>query len=191
MKFRLLLIIAVLMVSACQTAPKYSREDLQRIADEYGDNTVVGNGLTVREVLDMDMQRRIQAEEMFEILSSEETFEVTPSISPLRYPTVSMIYTGQPPGEILDSNEELRVFREDRKIIDDLIIYDSDMALMTMVLEKKNEDESYEYHELESSVPYGLCLDFIAENLGEESDTLDGFILVKIVCSQDDLGIEY
>jgi hypothetical protein len=78
-----------------------------------------------------------------------------------------------------------------RRIEDDTVIYSNDLTAMTITLERLEKGTPYEYRELSSTVPYGYCLDFIIENLGKPSKTLKGFVLLKIVCSQDDLGMQF
>ena len=82
-------------------------------------------------------------------------------------------------------------YLEMRRIEDDTIVYSNDLASMTITLERLEEGTPYDYRELSSTVPYGYCLDFIVENLGKPSEDPEGYVLLKIVCSQDDLGMQF
>jgi len=57
------------------------------------------------------------------------------------------------------------------------IVYDTDIGtmVMTMVRGGKHQDDTRQ-------IPYGMCLDFINENLGKTSG---GWRLVAIKCTQD------
>jgi len=192
MSIRFLILIGVMVLTGCQSAKVYTRADLEAYGEAYGVDAPVGaDGLTVNEALELDEQRHRQAVEMFYLLDAEEAYIETPSISPLRYPTVSVKYTGTPPTDVFEGSKLIQEYRELRRMEGDTIVYSADLASMTITLEKLMKGEPYEYRELSSTVPYGYCLDFIEENLGKESDTLDDFILIKIECNQDDLGIQF
>jgi len=160
-------------------------EDLR----EYDPDAELADGLTVSEAIDMDRQRHRQAIEMFAILQATETFVVTPSVSPLKHPTVIVKYVGIPAEGIFDDVEIIQKYR--KSLIDgDTVIYYSDLSAMTLALERMVNGEPYEYREISSTVPYGYCLDFIEENLGKPTEDPKGFIIRKIECNQDDLGLE-
>lgn len=182
--FLRLLIISVFLIG-CQTSHP-SREELQT----YHPETHYGSGLTVGEALALDQQRHRQAVEMFNILEQEGRMTVTPSISPLRYPTVTANYSGIDPKGMFDEIKIISDYRK-RRLEGDTIVYSTDLASMTLVLEKLVKDEPYEYREVSSTVPYGYCLDFIEENLGKTSEEPKGFTIRKVTCSQDDLGIQF
>lgn len=192
MTIRFLILIGIMVLTGCQSAKTYTRADLEAYGEAYGVEAPVGaDGLTVDEALELDEQRHQQAMEMFNLLDAEEAYIETPSISPLRYPTVSVKYTGTPPTDVFADSKLIQEYRELRRIEGDTIVYSADLASMTITLEKLMEGEPFEYRELSSTVPYGYCLDFIEENLGKESDTLEDFVLIKIECNQDDLGIQF
>jgi len=182
--------IAGLILQGCATKA-ISRAELEAYADAHGMEAPFGDGITVGEALDLDMQRHIQAIEMYEILTSEKAYVVEQSISPLRYPTVSVRYTGEPTKNIFDDSPLIMEYLARRRIEDDTVVYSNDLAAMTITLERLEDGAPYEYRELSATVPYGYCLDFIIENLGKPSRTQKGFVLLKIVCSQDDLGLQF
>lgn len=186
-----LVMVCLFIIQGCATSKSPTRAELEAYAEAHGVDAPVGDGVTVGEALDLDMQRHIQAIEMHEMLTSEEAYVVQQSMSPLRYPTVSVRYTGVPPDGIFDNSPMIMEYLEMRRIEGDTVVYVNDLAAMTITLERLEEGTPYEYRELSSTVPYGYCLDFIMENLGKPSDELDGFVLLKIVCSQDDLGMEF
>lgn len=185
-----ILMVGVLILQGCATKA-ISRAELEAYAEAHGMEAPIGDGITVGEALDLDMQRHIQAIEMHEMLSSEKSYVVQQSMSPLRYPTVSVIYTGQPTKHIFDDSPLIMEYLAMRRIEDDTVIYSNDLTAMTITLERLEEGAPYEYRELSSTVPYGYCLDFIIENLGKPSKSPRGFVLLKIVCSQDDLGMQF
>ena len=185
-----LLMLGVLILQGCATKA-ISRAELEAYAEAHGMEAPMGDGITVGEALDLDMQRHIQAIEMHEMLNSEKSYVVEQSMSPLRYPTVSVIYTGEPTKHIFDDSPLIMEYLAMRRIEDDTIVYSNDLAAMTITLERLEEGAPYEYRELSSTVPYGYCLDFIIENLGKPSNNPKGFVLLKIVCSQDDLGMQF
>jgi hypothetical protein len=187
-----LVMVGVLILQGCASTPKaISRAELEAYAAEHGMDAPVGDGVTVGEALDLDMQRHIQAIEMFEIMNATEAYVVEQSMSPLKYPTVSVKYTGEPTKDIFNDSPLIMEYLEMRRVENDTIFYSNDLAAMTITLERLEEGMPYEYRELSSTVPYGYCLDFIVENLGKPSEDPEGFVLLKIVCSQDDLGIQY
>lgn len=192
MNIRFLILVLAVVMTGCQSAKTYTRADLEAYGAVHGVDAPVGaDGLTVAEALDLDEQRRRQAVEMYYLLQAEEAYDETPSISPLRYPTVTVKYTGTPPEDIFADSERVQEYRKLRRLEGDTVVYSADLASMIITLEKLNNGEPYEYRELSSTVPYGYCLDFIEENLGKESDTLKDFVLIKIECNQDDLGIQF
>lgn len=180
-------------MQGCASSPKvYTREELEEYAIGHGVDAPLGeDGVTVGEALELDMQREIQAFEMYQQLAGEAAYTETPSLSALKYPTVSVKYTGEPPVGIFDDSPLIMKYLAMRRIEGDTVVYSNDLAAMTITLERFVDGEPYEYRELSSTVPYGYCLDFIIENLGKESEEPEGYILRKIVCSQDDLGIEF
>lgn len=189
---KLLTILLIAVVSVGCASKSYTRAELEEMA--IGDNVdapLGPNGITVGEALELDQQRHDQAVEMFQQLAHEEAYSLSPSISPLRYPTVTVKYDGTPPKGIFDNEPMIQQYRELRRVEEDTVIYTADLASMTLTLERFVDGEPYEYRELSSTVPYGYCLDFIEENLGEESKAPKGYILRKIRCSQDDLGIQF
>ena len=190
MNIRICILLAILVMQGCATKA-ISRAELEAYAEAHGMDAPIGDGVTVGEALDLDMQRHIQAIEMHEILNSEKAYVVEQSMSPLRYPTVSVKYTGEPPKDIFNNSPLIMEYLAMRRIDDDTIVYSNDLAAMTITLERLEEGAPYEYRELSSTVPYGYCLDFIIENLGKPSKKPKGFVLLKIVCSQDDLGIQF
>ena len=186
----LTLLLIVIVSSGCAT--NLTRAELEEIAIGQGVDAPYGpDGLTVGDALELDIQRHLQAEEMYMTLQAEEAYVITPSISPLRYPTVSVKYDNKPPKGIFDNEPLIQQYRALRRIEDDTVIYSADLASMTLTLERFVKGEPYEYREISSTVPYGYCLDFIEENLGKKSKVPRGYILRKIVCSQDDLGIQF
>ena len=192
MKHLFLILVAILVMQGCASQPKaISRDELIAYANAHGMEAPMGDGITVGEALDLDMQRHIQAIEMHEILTAEEAYVVEQSMSPLRYPTVSVKYTGQAPEGIFDNSPMIMEYLEMRRIEDDTIVYSNDLASMTITLERLEEGTPYDYRELSSTVPYGYCLDFIVENLGKPSEDPEGYVLLKIVCSQDDLVMQF
>lgn len=187
-----LVAVALLVIQGCASTPKtVTRADLIAYANTHGMEAPIGDGITVGEALDLDMQRSIQAIEMYEMLSAEEPYMVEQAMSPLKYPTVSVRYTGEAPAGIFDNSPLIMEYLAFRRIEGDTIYYSNDLAAMTITLERLEDGAPYEYRELSSTVPYGYCLDFIVENLGKPSDDPEGFVLLKIVCSQDALGIQY
>jgi len=182
--------LAVLILQGCATKA-ISRAELEAYADAHGRDAPVGDGVTVGEALDLDMQRHMQAIEMHEILTAEKAYVVRQSISPLKYPTVAVRYTGVPPDGIFNNSPLIMEYLEMRRIEGDTVVYANDLAAMTITLERLEEGAPYDYRELSSTVPYGYCLDFIIANLGKPSEEPEGYVLLKIVCSQDDLGMQF
>ena len=179
-----ILILLSVLLMGCQTSG-LTRDDLH----EYSPDAEIADGLTVGEAVEMDQQRHRQAIEVFAILRATETFMVTPSVSPLKHPTVVVKYVGKPVKGIFDDVESIQKYR--KSMIDgNTVIYYSDLSAMTLALERMVNGEPYEYREISSTVPYGYCLDFIEENLGKETKEPEGFIIRKIECNQDDLGLE-
>ena len=106
----------------------------------------------------------------------------------LKRPTVAVKYTGRPPkGLFLDFDEQIAAY-QDSYVVNKTVVYNTDLAKMTMILERQKDGEPYDYREVTTTVPYGLCLDFITENLGKESK---GYIMRKVECTQDGLGTDY
>ena len=111
---------------------------------------------------------------------------------PTRRPTVTVKYAGKPPKGFLTMDEQLSIYGHSR-IEGDVVVYETDLAKMTMTLEKPrgyNGESGYAYREMHQIVPYGFCLDFINENLGKK-DSKSGFILRKVECNQNGLGDTY
>lgn len=191
MNTRVCIILAILFIQGC-SAKVWTRDELEAIALGQGVDTIIGSdGITVGEALDLDTQRHIQAVDMYYLLQAEESYSVVPSISLLRYPTVTVKYDGKPPKGIFDDEPLIQQYRALRRMEGDTVVYSADLASMTLTLERFVNGEPYEYREISSTVPYGYCLDFIEENLGQKTTVPRGYILRKIVCSQDDLGLQY
>lgn len=192
MKKLLTIIIIAALAVGCASPRTLTRAELEEVAIGEGVDAPIGvDGITVGEALDLDQQRHRQAILMFRQLAHESAYSVEPSLSPLRYPTVTVKYEGDPPEGIFDNEPMIQQYRALRRIEEDTVIYSADLTSMTLTLERLVDGEPYEYRELTSTVPYGYCLDFIEENLGEASKEPEGYILRKIVCSQDDLGIQF
>jgi len=178
--FTLLLIIMTL--TGCKFAPKKSEP-----LGEYADPPIGPDGITIEERLAMEKQRHQQALAMTKLLAATPDREVITHPSALKHPTLIVKYTGKPPTGFLDETELAGIYRSSY-MEGKTVVYDTDLAQMTMILERQVDNEPYDYRELTSTVPYGYCLDFIEENLGKASTEPKGYILRKVECSQDKLG---
>ena len=110
---------------------------------------------------------------------------------PWQRPTVKVQYQGRPPKGIFDNLEQQLLAYHHSYMDGDTIVYNTDLSQMKLYLERPRNAEAgvkYEYQELTTTVPYGMCLDFIEENLGKADD---GFILRRIECTQEGLGLDF
>ena len=106
-------------------------------------------------------------------------------------PTVHARYEGKPPAGIMSMDERLKIYRHSY-VDNGTIVYETDLAEMTLVLASmpdKKTDE-VEHREKVVVVSYGMCLDFIDENLGKR-DFDSGYVLSRIECNQENIGTNY
>lgn len=87
--------------------------------------------------------------------------------------TVYKEYTGNP-----DDKQSTYNFKMiEQRYWGNNIVYGTDLGNMVLTLNRGSV-----YKEVSRSIPYGMCLDFINENLGKSSG---GWRLVAIKCEQD------
>jgi len=172
--------IAGVLLAGCQSTPNHDAEPFgAKVSAPTGhDGTTITNASRY-----WDESLRIQ-----------KMAETDPDIiieayvnNPMRRPTVVVQYHGKPPRGLLKDIDDIDSFRHYRKD-GDVVIYDSDLAQMTLVMEHHKWDRVYDYREFTTVVPYALCLDFIEANMGRQRDN---YILRKVTCDQDNLGHNY
>lgn len=183
MNTHLLILPLVLLLAACGGNVKPWGEEV--------DAPTEIDGMRIQDYQDLERQRARYALQMHAelgVLSVDPDVHVEVVKNPLKHPTISVKYSGKPPkGIFQDMNQQLDAYRASR-LEGNTIIYDTDLAKMTMIMERFEGGNPYDYRELTAVVPYGYCLDFIDENLGKEKDN---YILRKVVCSQNGLGSDY
>lgn len=184
---RLLPILAVVILSGCQTM---GGDDRYKPENSWGtkvDAPTGPDGLSMQDKRDLDLLRQELALQMTKELGEAKEIDIRGGHL-LKRPTVAVKYTGRPPkGLFLDFDEQIAAY-QDSYVVNKTVVYNTDLAKMTMILERQKDGEPYDYREVTTTVPYGLCLDFITENLGKESK---GYIMRKVECTQDGLGTDY
>lgn len=180
------ILLALAVLAGCQSTP-HKEEDPSTIWGVKVDAPAGPDGLTVQDKRDLDLLRQELALNMSARLGEAQEIEIRDH-HPVRRPTVAVKYTGRPPkGLFLDMDEQLAAYQSSY-MVGDTIVYNTDLAKMTMIMERQKDGEPYDFREVTTTVPYGLCLDFIQENLGKESK---GYIMRRVECTQDGLGFDY
>lgn len=185
MRSILIPLLAVLVLAGCQSTPTRDRDDTAW--GDVTDKPAGPDGLRVEDLEALDAQRQRAALSVTNMLAARDTFEVMTHPSPLKRPTVRVKYEGKPPEGIMDGHQQLALYRASY-VEDDTIVYKTDLAQMELIMERRVDDKPYDYRELSKTVPYGYCLDFIDENLGETSGD---YKLISVTCTQDGLGVDF
>ncbi len=184
---RLLPILAIIVLSGCQTMGGDDRFKPENSWGEEVDAPRGPDGLSMQDRRDLDLLRQELALDFTKRLAETKPLEIRQR-HPIQRPSVAVKYLGNPPeGLELTMAEQMAIY-QDSRIKGKTIIYDTDLAKMTLILERSRHGEPYDYREVTTTVPYGMCLDYITENLGEESK---GYKIVKIECDQSELGLNY
>ena len=182
-----LLLLAVAL-SGCQTmSPKPSECGDGCAWGTEADAPVGPDGLSVQDKRDLELLRQELALDMTTRLGEAQEVEIRGG-HPIKRPTVAIKYTGRPPKGVFDDMDQQLAAYQSSYTDGKTIVYNTDLAKMTMILERQEDGQPYDYREVTTTVPYGYCLDFIRENLGKESK---GYIMRKVECTQDGLGTDY
>ena len=184
---RVIPVLLVVILAGCKVIPNRDSDPIPVLGLKTEAPTGP-DGLSIQDKRDLDKLRTEMALRMTKELNQQQEIEIRGKHHPLRRPTITVKYTGKPPqGVFKDMDEQLAAYQSSY-ITGDTVVYDTDLAKMTMIMERRKDGEAYDYRELTSTVPYGLCLDFITENLGKESK---GYIMRKIECTQEGLGVDF
>jgi hypothetical protein len=187
--YKLFTVALVAVLTGCQTtgAVIEDRPNTDVVGNPTESNKLSGpDGIVIKPYIS-DAEYWSQTEKLAK--NDTDLITVEAVENPFQRPTVTVQYLGKPPTGVFD-NLKQQVDVYNKSYMDgDTIVYNTDLAKMTLVMERPvKAGQNYEYKEMDTTVPYGMCLDFIEENLGKESD---GFILRRVECNQEALGIDY
>ena len=186
MRQLLAITLAAVVLAGCNTAP-HKDEDPRNIWGTKVDAPAGPDGLTMQDRVDLDLLRQELALDFTERLKERRALEIRET-HPIQRPTVAVKYLGNPPEGLDLTVAERTGIYQNSYVKDDVIYYETDLAKMTLILERSKDGNPYDYREVTTTVPYGMCLDYITENLGGESK---GYKIVSIECDQSELGMNY